>query len=118
MTTKEKVIRQSQKILTRKIDKIRNIVFGNHVSKMFEVEKDAIETAKKMLKEGKDVTKYLEKKCKERDRLYRLAKQSCNSIKLTNQLVESERELHDLDNELYYIERTKKTHNQSLKMTS
>lgn len=111
MTTKEKVIRQSQEILTKKINKIRNIVFGNHLSKMFEVEKNAIETAKKMIKEGKDATKYLEEKCKERDRLYSLAKQSCNSIKLTTQLVELESELHDLDNELYHIEFTKKTQN-------
>jgi len=74
---------------------------------MIEVEKSAIETAKKMVKEGKDATKYLDEKCKERDRLYKLAKQSCNSVRLTDQLVKLEYELQELNNELWYIERKK-----------
>ena len=114
MNIKEKVIRESIKNTIQEIDKIKYIVYGNHATKMLEVEKNAIETAKKMIKDGKDATHYLNEKIKERDQLYKLAKQSCNSSKLIDELVKLEIELQDLNNELWYIEQTKKTHNQSI----
>ena len=108
MSTKEKVIRKSQGIISKRINEIKHIVFEHHLSKMLEVEKDAIETAKKMIKDGKDATQYLNEKSKERDRLHKLAKQSCNSSKLIDQLVQLKSELKDLNNELWAIERAKK----------
>jgi len=105
MTIKEKVIRKSIKIAEERIEEIKIIIYGNHLSNAMRLEIDTIETAKRMYGEGKDPIRFLQEKSREREKLLDLTKQSLNSINLINELVELDMELSDLRQELFFIKR-------------
>lgn len=105
MKIKERIIRQALTEAVTEIGKIDHILSATPITDIIKLQRDSIDTAKKM-KPGLGVVKYLEKQMKKEKALFRLAKKQENSIALIDRKVELMSELYELKNELFYIERT------------
>ena len=105
MTTKEKVINESLKRVSSEIGKIDEILNATPLNDIIKLEKEAIETAKKMVAGSREVLEYLNNKQKEKDELLILAEKQKNSSLLIDRKVNLEREKADLINELYFLRR-------------
>ena len=103
MKIKEKIILQSIKEVTNEISKIDHILKATPLIDIIKIERETIETVKKMRSGSKDALAYLETNIKKRNALFRLAKKQKNSIALIEQKAKLSIELCDLNNELWRI---------------
>lgn len=107
MTTKEKVIRESIKRVTKQINKINLILNANPLSDIIKLRRDTLNNAKEFQNHEKALV-FINKAIKKEKELIRIAKKQQNSIKLINEKVKLELELSDLNGELWHIERRNK----------
>ena len=109
MTTKEKVIKESIKRNTKRLNEIKAILDASPLSRICELRMEA----KKLFDENQGIEKRtsnefiakIDKLAKEEKKMFALAKKQQCSAKLINEQVNLEVELSDLNNELYLIER-------------
>ena len=103
MTTKERVIRKAQYEIETELKKINHILESNPLIDIINLRKESIGKAKKMTPH--EAVAYLDIQTKKEQSLFALARKQQNSLALIDRKVELERELADLKNELFFIER-------------
>lgn len=109
MTTKEKVIKESIKRNTKRLNEIKTLLDTSPLSCICELRMEA----QKLLDENQGIEKRtsnefvakIDKLAKEEKKMFALAKKQQDSAKLIDEQVKLEMELSDLNNELYFIER-------------
>jgi hypothetical protein len=99
MKTKEKVIRQSIKILEKKISVLKDIMFGHHASELLTLQHETIKKVKSMPQGSTEAMTILDEAIEKEKQLKAKLYKSFN-VKNTDKLVEYELELGQLSNEL------------------
>ena len=103
MTTKERVIIKAQHEIETELKKINHILESDPLIDIINLRKESIGKAKKMT--PNEAVAYLDIQTKKEQSLFALARKQQNSLALIDRKVELERELVDLKNELFFIER-------------
>ena len=103
MTIKEKVIRQSIKKAEEEISGIDQVLNAFPVGDLIRLERETIETAKRMDAGSKEVLSYLNSQTKKRDALLQLVEKRKDSVSLIERKVKISMELGELKGELWMI---------------
>lgn len=112
MTTKEKIVRKSIAEITKKIQALNEVLNARPLSDILAIRSEAQELLNKTKGDDRFKVSFIDKISELADKekkAFRIAVKGRDSIKLINKKVDLEIELGDLHNELFRIERDKKT---------
>ena len=105
MTTKEKVIRESIKRVTKRLEKIKALSAANPLSEICDVRAKAQEILTKHKGDNDKIMELISPLADKEKKLFALAKRqsSKEGRKWIDEQVKLEVELHELNNELYWM---------------
>lgn len=104
MKIKEKIIKETQARIEKRLVKIKGILDANPLSEICELRIKALEIMIEHKGDYNKIGELIGPMAKEEKRLFALAKkQSKDSMKLIDEQVKLKNELYDLSNELYQI---------------